>query len=120
MATRASPTHPVAVPFATTATSRTSSVHLVHPKFGAASEVRLRRSVRWQVENRRAPAAYREPDLRVEQGHAGGVQRWVGLGQKRFEGRPVQVAANDTVAVMVDEAQALAVLRQNEISHDQP
>jgi hypothetical protein len=70
---------------------------------GATLKVRVGLGVRLQIEQRRAPAAYREADLRVEEAAARRPDP-AGLGEQQLEAGSVEIAADDAVTVMVDEA----------------
>ena len=69
---------------------------------GPVLQVLIRPGVRRQAEDRRAPAPDGQADLRVEQADPGepGV---VSLGEQGLEPGPVHVAADDPVAVVIDQ-----------------
>ncbi len=63
-----------------------SAVDLGRAQLAAPGEIGLRRGVRGQAEDRGAPAAHREADLRVELGHPR-RDRAVGLGEHQLQSR---------------------------------
>ena len=73
-----------------------------YAEFTAPGEITGGRAVRLQTEQRRAPAAYGEAGLGVEEGGARGG-RALGAGQLGLEGAEAQLRSQDAVAVLVHE-----------------
>ncbi|MET4646823.1 hypothetical protein ABID95_006587 [Streptomyces atratus] len=81
------------------------SAGLQHAQFPAAGQVAGRRAVRFEAQQRRAPAAHGEAGLRVEEGGAGGGPP-AGRGGRRqpgLEGAEAQLGPEHPVAVLVDQ-----------------
>jgi hypothetical protein len=71
-------------------------------QFAPPGEIAGRRAVRLQAEQGRAPAAYGEARLGVEEGGAGGG-RALGTGELGLERAEAQLGAEDAVAVLVHQ-----------------
>ncbi len=84
------------------AAAQQPSVGLHDAQFAAPGQVAGRRAVRFQAEQGRAPAAYREAGLGVEEGGPRGG-RPLGTGEPGLEGAETQLRSQDAVAVLVHQ-----------------
>ena len=84
-----------------------AAVDLRLPQLGAARPVVVGRRVRLEVEQRRAPAAHGEAELRVEAAHEVGQRIGAALVQRVLEATAGDGCAEGPVHVVVDERQPL-------------
>lgn len=84
------------------AAAQEPAVGLHDAQFAAPGQVAGGRAVRFQTEQGRAPAAYREAGLGVEEGGAR-CGRALGAGQLGLEGAEAQLRSQDAVAVLVHQ-----------------
>ena len=76
--------------------------HLPRAQLAPPGEVVGGRAVRFEAQQRRTPAAHREPELAVEEGGAERGGR-VGFGQERLEHGRAQLGADHPMAVVVHQ-----------------